>query len=198
MSISDGRLLVILARKTVESYFKTKTFDLKETEFSQKSGVFVSIHTHPDNELRGCIGYINNTYPLGEAVQKAAFSAAFEDTRFSPLTEKELNNVVFEVSVLTKPELINVNEPKEYLEKIHIGRDGLIVDHGILHKGLLLPQVPTQFKPEWDVETFLEQTCLKAGILPDMWMDSQTRIYKFQCKIFAEKKPNGEIISKKH
>jgi hypothetical protein len=192
LSKSDGVKLVKLARQTVEDYFRHKRLIVKETEFKQKRGVFVSIHTFPEHELRGCIGYPYPILPLGEALQRASFSAAFQDTRFPPLAKTELEKVVFEVSVLTKPELIVVENPREYPEKIKVGKDGLIVEHG-LHKGLLLPQVPLQFEPKWDAETFLEHACVKSGLLPDMWLDPKTKIYKFQVQIFREKSPSGEI-----
>ncbi|RKY71613.1 MAG: TIGR00296 family protein [Candidatus Latescibacterota bacterium] len=193
LSESDGKILVKLARETIENFFKNHKPLIQETEFRQNRGVFVSIHTYPDHKLRGCIGYPEPILSLGEAVQKASLSSAFHDPRFPPLSEKELKRVVFEVSVLTKPELIKVKKPKEYLRKIKIGKDGLIIEHGF-QKGLLLPQVPLQFKPVWDVETFLQHTCLKAGLFFDAWLDPETKIYKFQAQIFKEKKPYGEII----
>ena len=193
LSKSDGIELVKLARQTVLNYFKNKKLDIKATKFKQKRGVFVSIHNYSKYELRGCIGYSYPTLPLGEALQRASFSAAFQDTRFLPLSEEELKDVVFEVSILTETKLIEVKNPKEYLEKIEIGKDGLIMECD-LHKGLLLPQVPLQFEPKWDVETFLENTCIKSGLLPDMWLDPRVKIYKFQCQIFKEKTPSGEII----
>ena len=193
LSESEGKELVKLARQIIEDYFKKGKIVVRKIDFKEKRGVFVSVHTFPSHELRGCIGYTHPIFPLGEALQKASFSAAFEDTRFPPLTEPELKSVVFEVSVLTEPELINVKNPKEYLEKIEVGKDGLMVEYG-LRKGLLLPQVPLQFEPKWDVETFLEQTCIKCGLPPDMWLDDRIRIYKFQGQIFREKIPNGEII----
>jgi uncharacterized protein (TIGR00296 family) len=193
LSKSDGIELIKLTRQTISEYFKNRELKIKQTKFNQKRGVFVSIHIHPDHELRGCIGYPYPTLPLGEALQRASLSAAFQDTRFSPLSEEEFNNVVFEVSILTEPKIIEVKDPKEYLKKIEIGKDGLIMECN-LHKGLLLPQVPLQFEPKWDVETFLQHTCIKSGLLPDMWLDSKVRIYKFQCQIFKEKTPSGEII----
>lgn len=193
LSKSEGKRLVELARQTVEDYLKKGEFRIKETEFKEKRGVFVSIHTHPDHELRGCIGYSHPIFPLGEATQKAAISAAFKDTRFPSLSIDELDRVIFEVSILTKPELIEVENPKEYLDKIEIGKDGLMMEYGF-HKGLLLPQVPLNFEPKWDVETFLQHTCMKSNLSRDSWLDERVKIYKFQCQIFKEKKPNGEII----
>lgn len=193
LSEEDGKNLVKLARQTVEDYLKNKKLVLKKIEYNKKNGVFVSIHTYLDHELRGCIGYPYPILTLNEALQRASISAAFEDPRFPSLTEDELNQVIFEISVLTEPELISVKNPKEYLKKIEIGKDGLIIENGF-YKGLLLPQVPLQFEPKWNVETFLEQTCIKSGLLPDMWLDSKTKIYKFQAQAFKEKTPRGEII----
>ena len=77
------------------------------------------------------------------------------------------DNLVFEVSVLTPPEAITVENPKEYLAKIKVGEDGLIVEKGP-YKGLLLPQVPVEW--EWCEEEFLCQCCVKAGLPPDIWL----------------------------
>jgi len=193
LSKTDGIELIKLARQTISDHFKNKKLTIKKSKFKQRSGVFISIHTHPDHDLRGCIGYPYPTLSLGEALQRAAISAAFQDIRFSPLSEEEFNDVIFEVSILTEPKLIEVKTPKEYLKKIKIGKDGLIMECN-LHTGLLLPQVPLQFEPKWNVETFLEHTCMKSGLLPDMWLDPRVKIYKFQCQIFKERVPNGAII----
>jgi hypothetical protein len=193
LSEIDGIELVKLARQTVSDYFRIKKLCIKPTKFKQKRGVFVSIHSYSPHELRGCIGYPYPTLSLGEALQRAAFSAAFQDPRFLPLSKEELDDIVFEVSVLTEPELIKVKNAKEYPKKINIGKDGLIMECEF-NKGLLLPQVPLEFEPKWDVKTFLENTCMKSGLLPDMWLDPRVKIYKFQCQIFKEKTPSGEII----
>jgi len=196
LSLSDGKELVKLARKTVEEYFVKKELTLKKTKFKEKRGVFVSIHTYSDHDLRGCIGYSHSIFPLDEAIQKASLSAAFEDPRFSPLTPKELKKIIFEVSVLTVPEIIKVKDPKDYPQKIKIGKDGLIIDYGLFNKGLLLPQVATEYN--WNSETFLAHLCMKAGLSIDMWLDPKAKIFKFQTQIFKEKRPNGEIIQTSH
>jgi len=192
LSLSDGKNLVKLARKTVEDHFSKRELILKKTKFKEKRGVFVSIHTHPKHELRGCIGYPHPVLPLDEAIQRASLSAAFEDSRFQPLKPEEFKKITFEVSVLTLPQIIKVKNPKEYLKKIKIGKDGLIIDFGLFNKGLLLPQVATEYK--WNCETFLEHLCMKAGLTVDSWLDSKAKIFKFQTQIFKEKEPNGEII----
>ena len=108
------------------------------------------------------------------------------------LNKDELNNVVVEISVLTLPEIIKIKNPKEYLKKIKIGKDGLMIEYNDFHRGLLLPQVPVHY--EWSVETYLEHLCMKAGLLTDIWLNPKTKIYKFQAQIFKEKEPNGKVI----
>ena len=182
---TDGERLLMLARSTVKDYFNDGKLSIQKTDFNEKQGVFVTLHDNKGG-LRGCIGYPYPTFPLGEAVQRAAISAAFEDTRFRRLSSQELGDILFEISVLTKPELIEVKRPEEYLKKIKIGTDGLIIEHG-LNSGLLLPQVAIEHG--FDAEEFLENTCWKAGLAPDMWSDMKTRIYKFQAQIFNERSP---------
>jgi hypothetical protein len=199
LSLQEGKFLVELARKTVEEYLKSKKRISAPENISEKllqpCGVFVTINTIRDGEkeLRGCIGYPYPTTPLVQAVIESAISSATQDPRFYPLSLSELDNVVFEVSVLTPPQLIEVKKPSEYLPKIMVGKDGLIVERGMF-KGLLLPQVPVEW--EWDEEEFLCQCCTKAGLPPDCWLLKDTKIYKFQAIIFEEEKPRGEIKHK--
>ncbi|MEM3672983.1 MAG: TIGR00296 family protein [Candidatus Bathyarchaeia archaeon] len=199
LSLEEGKLLVKLAREAVEEYLKTGKKISVPKDISKKllqpCGVFVTINSvrNDEKELRGCIGYPYPTTPLAQAVIESAISSATQDPRFYPLSLSELNHVVFEVSVLTPPELIRVNKTNEYPSKIKIGEDGLIVERG-LFKGLLLPQVPVEW--EWDEEEFLCQCCIKAGLPPDSWLLKDTKIYKFQAIIFEEEKPNGEVKRK--
>ena len=199
LTLEEGKFLVSLARKTVETYLKTgRRLKIPENvppKLMEKCGVFVTINKlkNGKRELRGCIGYPYPTHPLIEAVMDSAISSATRDPRFPPLNENELEKVIFEVSVLTPPEIIKVKKPMEYPSKIKIGRDGLIVESGF-YKGLLLPQVPIEWK--WDEEEFLCQCCLKAGLPPDCWLLEETKIYRFEAIIFEETKPNGEIVRK--
>lgn len=192
MNIKDGKEVISLVRETIENYFSNKV-EIKKTKFKDKRGVFVSIHSYPDHKLRGCIGFPYPIWELGEAVQKAAISAAFKDPRFQPLKKQEMDKTIFEISLLTKPESIHVNNSKEYTKKIKIGEDGLIIIYGHM-SGLLLPQVPVEYK--WSVEKFLEQLCFKAGLETDILTNPDVKIYKFQCQIFEEKTPNGKVIEK--
>ena len=145
------------------------------------------------HELRGCIGYPEPVYPLVEATIKAAIAAATQDPRFYPVSLKELGHCIIEVSVLTKPELLKVDSPKEYPEKVEVGRHGLIVERG-LARGLLLPQVPVD--EGWTSEEFLSHTCMKAGLMPDCWLDEETKIYTFEGIVFAETSPKGEVVER--
>ena len=184
-----------IARRVIEKYVKNEeitTTDYPDS-FKEKSGVFVTINTYPKKELRGCIGYPEPVMPLIDAIIDSAKNAC-RDPRFPPLEANELNNVVVEVSLLTKPELIKISNQKDYPGKIKIGRDGLIAEAGF-YRGLLLPQVPVEWK--WDKETFLSHTCMKAGLMPDAWLDKRTKIYSFQAQIFSETSPNGEIKERK-
>jgi len=192
----EGESLVQLARKAVEEYLKSgkkikPPANLPE-KFSTCCGVFVTINSfeHGEKSLRGCIGLPYPTTPLAEAVIESAIDAATEDPRFPRVTMSELNHLVFEVSVLTPLEIVDVKNPKDYCKQIKVGQDGLVVERGF-YKGLLLPQVPVEW--QWDEENFLCQCCLKAGLPPDSWLIKGTKIYKFSSIIAEELSPKGEV-----
>lgn len=196
LSDEEGKFLIRLARNTVKTYLeKGETIKPpKETprKLFEKCGVFVTINSVANGEkgLRGCIGYPYPTSPLVEAVIDSAINASTQDPRFEPMDLSELGKVVFEVSVLTPPEPVEVKNPKEYVSKIKVGEDGLIVEKGYF-KGLLLPQVPVEWG--WCEEEFLCQCSLKAGLSPDSWLTKDAKIYKFKAIIFEEQKPEGEV-----
>jgi uncharacterized protein (TIGR00296 family) len=201
INLEDGKILIKFARENIETYLKTSRPAVIpeniEKKYSNKFGVFVTLNKIEGNEkrLRGCIGYPEPIFPLIKAIHNASISSATEDPRFSSVSIDEMDKIVIELTVLTPPKLIEVNDPNEYLEKIKIGRDGLIVEHGI-RRGLLLPQVPVDDGRNWDVKTFLEHTCMKAWLPTDSWKNKETKIYKFEGKIFEEVKPHGEIVTK--
>ncbi|MEM3617395.1 MAG: TIGR00296 family protein, partial [Candidatus Bathyarchaeia archaeon] len=155
LSLEEGKILVKLARDAVEEYLKTKKRirvpEGMPEKLLQPCGVFVTINSieNGEKELRGCIGLPYPTTPLAKAVIESAISSATQDPRFYPLSISELDKVVFEVSVLTPPQLVEVEKPNEYPSKIKVGVDGLIIERGI-YKGLLLPQVPVEWN--WDEE----------------------------------------------
>jgi hypothetical protein len=196
LSREEGEFLIRLARNTVKEYLENgKTINPpKDTskKLFERCGVFVTINSvmNGEKELRGCIGYPYPTSPLVEAVIDSAISAATRDPRFYPLSLDELGSVVFEVSILTPPEPVEVANPKEYISKIKVGEDGLIVEKG-LYRGLLLPQVPVEWG--WCEEEFLCQCCVKAGLPPDSWLTKGAKIYKFRAIIFEEEAPMGKV-----
>ena len=188
MSAEDGQELIRAAREAIEHYFEfseepsvLKKVDLDK--YSEPQGVFVTLRRK--GELRGCIGFPVPMFPLGVAVVKSAIAAAFEDFRFPPLTKPELEEIDIELSVLSVPEKIVVSNPSEYLEKVEVGRDGLILKYGA-STGLLLPQVPVEQK--WGVEEYLDGLCMKAGLPAGAWKEEGVSIEAFQAQIFEEKR----------
>ena len=131
---------------------------------------------------------------LSRAIVDGAIAAATEDPRFPAVTTKELYDITFEVTVLTPPMEIDVSDPIEYLSKIKIGRDGLIIRHSF-SSGLLLPQVPVEYG--WNAEEFLQHTCEKAGLARDTWKNESVKIEKFEGIIFKEETPNGQVVREK-
>ena len=193
---NDGQILVKSARKIVTEFLKDGTRlslpkDFQE-KFSFKSGVFVTLNNPLG--LRGCIGYPLPDKKLFNALEEASIAAATEDPRFPSVKFEELDSITFEVTVLTPPKKIEVNEPSEYPSKIKVGQDGLIVKFGY-NSGLLLPQVPVEYG--WNEKEFLEYTCEKAGLPKEYWKKKEVEIKKFQGKVFKETEPLGEIIQEK-
>lgn len=189
ISSKEGETLIKAARQAITLGLEGKNFELKG--FEEKRGIFVTLHSYPEHELKGCIGFPEPVFPLNHALAQAAKAAAFSDPRFKPVDKKDMDKLIIEISVLTKPEPVKVKTWKDYLKKIKIGKDGLIVESQG-YKGLLLPQVAVEQK--WGVEEFLSFTCQKAGLPPEAWKDiKNVRVYAFQAEIFSEKKPNGEI-----
>jgi len=193
LSDSDGVFLVKTARKAVTEFLsngnRMKLESDLEEKFSFNSGVFVTLN-NPDG-LRGCIGFPMPEKKLAHAIVDGAIAAATEDPRFPSVKTNELIDIMFEVTVLTPPVEIDVSDPMEYLEKIKVGRDGLIIRHSF-SSGLLLPQVPVEYG--WNVEEFLQHTCEKAGLARDTWKNESVKIERFEGIIFKEETPNGTIV----
>lgn len=178
MNLSEGTELVKIARKSVEDAFKN--INLQPQRHEDVEGVFVTIESYPSLELRGCIGFVSKT-DLKQGVFEAAREAAFHDFRFEPLQKKELDKVLFEVSVLSKRTKI------ENPDEIKVGVHGLIVEKDG-RSGLLLPQVAVE--QGWDSKEFLKHAFLKAGID----LNEKPTIYVFTARVFRETSPNGKII----
>jgi uncharacterized protein (TIGR00296 family) len=192
----EGKFLVNLAKKAVTQKITEGEIIPSPKNISkkllEKTGVFVTINTYQNDKkkLRGCIGFPYPTHSLVEALIDSSINAALYDPRFFPISLLELNNLVFEISVLTPPKIIVVNNPLDYPKNVKIGQDGLIVEKGQF-KGLLLPQVPIEWA--WNEEEFISQCCIKAGLSIDSWKTEDITLYKFHALIFKEETPNGKI-----
>jgi AmmeMemoRadiSam system protein A len=175
---AEKQLLLQIARGAIEDQLSGGPAWSPETVpeiLREKRGIFVTLHK--GGRLRGCIGYIDAVKPLHEAVGEMARAAAFGDPRFSPVRSDEAAQLELEISVLTP--LRKIQDPSE----IQVGQHGLYIT-GQARSGLLLPQVATEYG--WDRETFLEHTCLKAGLQPEAWRDPKIEIFVFEADIFVE------------
>ena len=195
LSLGEGTSAVKTARYVIEEYVRTGAVPKVRLSkaFERPGGVFVTLNI--DHELRGCIGYPSpiEGMTLGEALVDAAVSAATRDPRFPMVRTQELGKIRIEVTILTEPVLLK-GKATERPQHIKVGRDGLIVEHGP-YKGLLLPQVPVEWG--WDATEFLENTCIKAGVAPNSWVDDKTKVYTFSGQIFEERGPSGDVVEKK-
>ncbi len=178
LEIELQQKLLKIARETIENYIrfrKVPKFSIEEPELLQKAGAFVTIKRH--GRLRGCIGHVEGIKPLYETIVEMAIAASTQDPRFSPVTEDELADLEIEISVMTP--LQRIDNPEE----IQVGVHGILMRRGF-RSGLLLPQVATE--QGWDRKTFLEHTCLKAGLSKNDWNDPNTEIYVFRAQVFYE------------
>ncbi|HIP86321.1 MAG TPA: TIGR00296 family protein [Aquifex sp.] len=195
INTDDAKVLINLARSAIEKALKGKNIDVPQwvrEKYSQPAGVFVTLKK--GGRLRGCIGLPYPVLPLWKATVHAALGAAFEDPRFPPLqSEEELNNTTFELTILTPPRELKVEDKRLLPQLIKVGRDGLIVE-AMGRSGLLLPQVPIE--QGWDSVTFLAHTCLKAGLPPDCWLWDKTKVKTFQGLVFEELSPRGEVVKR--
>ena len=144
-----------------------------------RRGAFVTIHSR--GNLRGCLGRLTLEAPLGHTIIHLAGVVADSDPRFDPVSPRELTDLDIEISVLTPERHIRS------LEEIEVGRHGLIVEDDD-HRGLLLPQVATECG--WDRQTFLEHTCLKAGLPRNAWQNG-ARMLIFEAQVFGEDQSGG-------
>ncbi|RLE54561.1 MAG: TIGR00296 family protein [Thermoprotei archaeon] len=204
LTLEEGKYLVKLARAAVTEYLSfgrvIEPRDAPSKLRNERFGVFVTIEKIVQGKdgiffrsLRGRVGFPEANCPLTHSTILAAIYAATEDPRFQPLTLSELKDVVFEVSVLSKPSLLQVSSPLEYLENIVLGVHGVLVEKNS-RRGIVLPQVAIQY--EWDVETLLSEACTRAGLPPSAWKGGDVKVYVFQAQIFYELEPEGEVIER--
>lgn len=169
-------ILLKLAHRSIEAAFdgQSVAVDAPTPHLAEKRGAFTTLYRQ--GELRGCVGYVFPVASLYQTVAETARAAAFEDTRFPPLTADELPGLEIHLSVLS---LLQPIHPAE----VEIGRHGLLVSLNA-RRGLLLPQVPVEHG--WDRETFLAQTCRKAGLPLDAWQCGAT-LEAFTAELFGDR-----------
>jgi AmmeMemoRadiSam system protein A len=175
-SDADRQLLLRIARGAIVAHVAGgQPPDAAGSDLLDGLGaVFVTIHRR--GELRGCIGHIEPDEPLGRAIARCAVAACSSDPRFPAVGATELPHLDLELS------LLGPLEPIAGPDDIEIGRHGLVVESG-WHRGLLLPQVATEWK--WDCETFLAQTCHKAGLPRDAWKHG-AKLWRFEAEVFGD------------
>lgn len=175
-SQEERTLLLQVAHESILSALENReiSVDPPTPHLAELRGAFTSLYL--TGELRGCVGYVLPVSSVYRAVIDTARAAAFEDTRFNPVTIEEARHLVMELSILSPPRPISA-------EQVEVGRHGLLVSMAG-HRGLLLPQVPTE--RNWDRVTFLEQTCRKAGLPTDAWRHGAV-IEAFTAEVFGEK-----------
>jgi AmmeMemoRadiSam system protein A len=183
-SPNERALLLRLAHDSILSALEGREIPLDPpTEhLAEPRGAFTSLYLR--GELRGCVGYVLPVSPVYRAVADTARAAAFEDTRFRPVTLPEASHLEIELSILSPPHPISA-------DAVEIGRHGLLISMAG-RRGLLLPQVPVEHN--WDRTTFLEQTCRKAGLSLDAWQKGAT-IEAFTAEVFGEKGLGPEPIA---
>lgn len=175
LSGSDKQQLLLIAREAITAYIQDGTtvetpVDCKTLQ--GKRGCFVCIKI--DGVLRGCIGNFTSDKPLFQVVREMAISAATRDPRFYPMKREDLERFTLEISVLSP--LVKIDTPEE----IQVGTHGIYLEKNFC-RGVLLPQVAVE--QSWDRDTFLSQTCIKAGLRADDWKDGAD-IYVFSAQIF--------------
>ncbi len=180
----DERILLLhLAHDSILSTIERREIPLDPptAHLSEPRGAFTSLYLR--GELRGCVGYVLAVSPVYRAVAETARAAAFEDTRFYPVTREEAPALKIELSILSPPQPISA-------ESVEIGRHGLLISKDG-YRGLLLPQVPVEH--HWDRTTFLEQTCRKAGLPLDAWKNGAV-IEAFSAEVFGDQKYSGPSV----
>jgi AmmeMemoRadiSam system protein A len=177
LSSLDRELLLSVARQALESrVFRFPPPDPAcSGPLALRCGVFVSIHN--GDHLRGCLGSLSGDAPLARTLPHLGAAVADSDPRFPAVAAAELPHLHVELSLLTPERRIGT------LDDIEVGRHGLIVEQGRA-RGLLLPQVATEYA--WDRETFVEHTCIKAGLAPGAWKNG-ARLHTFEALVFSER-----------
>jgi AmmeMemoRadiSam system protein A len=176
-SPEERSLLLRLAHQAIAATLEQREISLEppSAHLAEPRGAFTTLYYR--GRLRGCIGYVFPVTPLYRTIAESARGAAFDDSRFSPVTQDESLELQVSLSILTPPRPIQADQ-------VEVGRHGLLISLGP-YRGLLLPQVPVEHG--WDRIAFLEQTCRKAGLPPTAWQTGAT-LQAFSAEVFADPK----------
>jgi AmmeMemoRadiSam system protein A len=174
-SPAEREILLQLAHRGINARLRAESLDLASptSHLAELRGAFTTLHLH--GRLRGCVGYVLPAEPLYRTVAETAMAAAFEDPRFEPVSEAEAQELIVEISVMSKLFPIRA-------EEVEIGKHGLLVSME-RRRGLLLPQVPLEHG--WNRETFLSETCRKAWLPEDAWRHG-AHLEAFTAEVFGE------------
>lgn len=190
-SIETGEELVRIARKAITDFVSNAKFDRApfakhSRKFLQRHGIYVRVEHWPTRTPRGSMGFVNPSMPLGRSLIEAAIGAA-EDKGFVPISHRELEHIVVEVDLLSKPEEVRGSAAAK-LKKIKTGRDGVMIAYGY-HAGAVLPISASE--NNWKSEEMLRHACVNAGLDPDTWRREDVKVQKFTSQVFRELSPEG-------
>jgi len=186
-TLTQKKQMLAIARQCIENGLSDRaSFDqhlsagqLTDEYLQQEQPCFVSLKVPVDVDsqslqLRGCIGNLQPRGTLLQSICRNAKLAAFEDSRFPPLAQQELNNLVIEISILSQSKRIFVDSEAQLLEVLKPNVDGLIIRYQ-QQQATFLPSVWEQLPL---AKQFLRQLKRKAGMAEDFWSS------EMQCYIY--------------
>ena len=141
--------------------------------FDEFGACFVTLEK--SGRLRGCIGSIVAYQPLINDLINHAKDAAFNDSRFSKVTENELDDIKVSISLLTEPKKMDFEDEEDLLNKMVPNVDGIIIKDG-RYQAVYLPVVWEQLP---DKREFLASLKMKAGLSPD-YFSKTFEAYRFE------------------
>uniref|UniRef100_A0A0N4ZQU0 AMMECR1 domain-containing protein n=1 Tax=Parastrongyloides trichosuri TaxID=131310 RepID=A0A0N4ZQU0_PARTI len=125
----------------------------------EKYPLFITWKIGKEKELRGCIGTFDRNLSLRKGLKEFALTSAFNDSRFDPISTKEIPKLYCSVSILTNFEW--ANDCWDWI----IGTHGIRIEFTPRNSkkrygGVFLPEVMVE--QEWDQETTLRYLVKKA------------------------------------
>jgi uncharacterized protein (TIGR00296 family) len=199
LELTEGRLLIKIARDVVAEIcngnYEVEIPRRIPEKLKKKMGAFITLNQFYEKENFVeeivCVGYPVPLKPVIKIVVDSAINAAIRAKALNKLNAHLLNNVTFDLHILTPLRLINVDKVADYPKMLNIGLDGLFIEF-YFYKSILLPQIPVE--NGWDEVDFLCQGCLLAGLPMDSWLRKDIKIYKFQTQLFKELEPGGTVV----